>query len=251
LDGSEPTITSTGKYFQGYRFSAQCYQEELDLRRFPFHSINLPLAMETRPAPFSMEAEAILLKPEIHYSTLLGDYVNFNGYKLRGPSIKPFIHRYRTTFGEEHATVGGNYSTVIFSADYITDYVSAFYKYVMPWLIIMLIIIMAPSLDGKLGEVRLAIPSTMLLTLVFLQQSARENIPQLEYTTFLDELYLYGFMASMVLFAIFVCSSNLYDQAKNQPQGAIAKRIDRVEAIFQVATIVGILIFLGNFCFFR
>jgi hypothetical protein len=46
--------------------------------------------METRPAPFSMEAEAILLKPEIHYSTLLGDYVNFNGYKLRGPFHQAF-----------------------------------------------------------------------------------------------------------------------------------------------------------------
>jgi len=52
LDGSEPTRTATGKYFQGYRFSGQFYQEELDLRHFPFQSISLPLTIETRPAIF-------------------------------------------------------------------------------------------------------------------------------------------------------------------------------------------------------
>jgi hypothetical protein len=237
LDGSEPTLTSQGRYFQGYRFSGKFYQEEMDLRRFPFQSISLPLTMETRPASFSMEGEAILLKPEVNTKTILGDYISFNGYRLTGASISPKIHTYRTTFGEENAESGGSYSAVTFAADYKTDTASAIYQYIIPWLIVMTIIVLAPNLDGKMGEVRLAIPSTMLLTLVFLQQGARENIPPLEYTTFLDKIYLFGFIASLSLFSIFVWSSNLYDNHPADQHKVITRKIDRVDTIFQVSTV--------------
>lgn len=238
LDGSEPTLTSQGKYFQGYRFSGQFYQEDIDLRRFPFQSISLPLTIETRPASFSMESEAITLRSEVDTKTILGDYINFNGYKLMGSSINPNIHTYRTTFGEENTESGGNYSMINFIANYKTDTASAIYQYIIPWLIVMAIIILAPNLDGKMGEVRLAIPSTMLLTLVFLQQGVRENIPPLEYTTFLDKIYLFGFIAALSLFSIFVWASNLYDNQPVENHASISRKVDRVDTIFQVSTIV-------------
>lgn len=177
LDGSEPTKTSTGKYFQGYRFSGQFYQEDLDLRHFPFQSISLPLTIETRPASFSMESEAILLKPEVKTQSILGDYINFNGYKLKGASISPAIHTYKITFGEENADSGANYSSITFAVNYGTDVASAIYQYIVPWLIVMAIIILAPNLDGKMGEVRLAIPSTTLLTLVFFTAGSTRKHP--------------------------------------------------------------------------
>ena len=102
----------------------------------------------------------------------------------------------------------------------------------------MAIIILAPNLDGKMGEVRLAIPSTMLLTLVFLQQGVRENIPPLEYTTFLDKIYLFGFIAALSLFSIFVWASNLYDNQPVENHASISRKVDRVDTIFQVSTIV-------------
>ena len=245
LDGSEPRLTSQGKYFQGYRFSGQFYQEDMDLRRFPFQSISLPLIVETRPASFSMESEAILLKPEEGAKTIMGDYINFNGYKLTRATISPKIHTYRTTFGEENTESGGNYSAITFAVNYKTDTASAIYQYIVPWLIVMSIIILAPSLNSKMGDARLAIPSTMLLTLVFLQQGARENIPPLEYITFLDKIYLFGFVASLTLFCIFVWAINLYDSHLPGQYELINKKISQVDAIFQVSTVsIGLLIFI-------
>jgi hypothetical protein len=99
-----------------------------------------------------------------------------------------------------------------------------------------------------MGEVRLAIPSTMLLTLVFLQQGARENIPPLEYTTFLDKIYLFGFLAALSLFSIFVWASNLYDNQPIERHESVSRRVDRVDTIFQASTIVAAVgIFIWSF----
>jgi len=195
-----------------------------------------------------MESEAILLKPEVKTQSVVGDYINFNGYKLKGASISPAIHTYKTTFGEENADSGGNYSSITFAVNYGTDTTSAIYQYIVPWLIVMAIIILAPNLDGRMGEVRLAIPSTMLLTLVFLQQGARENIPPLEYTTFLDKIYLFGFASALSLFAIFVWSSNLYDNHPLEEHRMISQRVSRIDSIFQVSTIAAaVTIFIWSF----
>jgi hypothetical protein len=48
------------------------------------------------------------------------------------------------------------------------------------------IVRLAPSLEGQLGDTRLSIPSTGMLTLIFMQQTYKASLPPLDYLNFLD-----------------------------------------------------------------
>jgi hypothetical protein len=244
LDSSKPDRLADGRYLQLFRFSARFYDDNENLRAFPFESLSLPLIIETRPTIFSVGEQNILLNPKLGTKEVIGDYAGLNGFQLKGASVESKIHAYKTTFGIEDTGKGGEFSQVTFAVDYATDPWAAFYQYVLPWLIVMAILLMAPNLEGNFTDVRLAIPSTALLTMVFLQQSARADLPPLEYLTFLDKLYLFGFIASMVLFALFVWGTNAYSTAAPEQQTAVMARINKVDLIFQLSSISGALLIM-------
>ncbi len=85
----------------------------------------------------------------------------------------------------------------------------------------MIVVLLAPGLEGSLGDLRLAIPSTALLTLVFLQQSYRAELPSTPYPTFLDQLYAYSYLVALGLFLLFVWSSNLFEAAPEPERKAV------------------------------
>jgi len=244
LDSSQPDRLPDGRYLQLFRFSARFYDDKESLQAFPFQSLSLPLILETRPTIFSVGEENILLNPKLGTKQVLGDYAGLNGYQVKGATVESKIHVYSTTFGLEGIPNGGEFSQVTFAVDYATDPWAAFYQYILPWITVMAILLMAPNLEGNFTDVRLAIPSTALLTMVFLQQSARAELPPLDYLTFLDKLYLFGFVASMVLFALFVWGTNAYSNAAPEQQTAVMARINKVDLIFQVSSISGALLIL-------
>jgi hypothetical protein len=111
--------------------------------------------------------------------------------------------------------------------------------WILPLLIVMLIVFMAPSLGGELGDIRLAIPSTALLTLIFLQQSYKSELPSLSYLTFLDCLYAYSYIVSLVLFVLFLWGTNVYEEADDSGKKDALKRINRMDLAFQLSSFVG------------
>jgi len=104
------------------------------------------------------------------------------------------------------------------------------------------IVLLAPSLAGELGDIRLAIPSTGLLTLIFLQQAYRTALPALDYLTFLDWLYACGYVISIATFLLFVWGTNSYQSAGEGDQQMAIARINRIDTIFQAGALGAILI---------
>jgi hypothetical protein len=246
LDSSKPDRQPDGRFRQLVRFSIRLYDDDENLRDFPFQSLSLPVILETRPTAFAVGENNILLNPKIGSKGVVGDYAGLQGFQQTGATVNNKIHIYKTNFGVDEAQKAGEFSQVTFSLDYATDPWAAFYQYILPWLTVMAMLLMAPNLEGQFTELRLAIPSTALLTMVFLQQSARADLPPLDYLTFLDKLYLFGFIASMVLFALFVWGTNTYSTAAPEQQTAVMARINRVDLIFQISTIGGALLIVAG-----
>jgi hypothetical protein len=73
----------------------------------------------------------------------------------------------------------------------------------------MAVVFLAPSLEASLGELRLAIPSTALLTLVVMQQTYQAELPPLPYLTFLDIIYAYCYLIAIAQFVLFVWGINV------------------------------------------
>jgi hypothetical protein len=248
LDSEKPELYPSGEYLQLFRFSAKFYDDGQNLQRFPFQSLDLPIIIETKPTVFSMADEAIILNPKLGAKQLIGQYATLNGYTIQKGAFKNVIHQYNTNFGENNGARGGEFSRIEYFINYTTEFWPAFYQYIMPWIAVMAILLLAPNLEGKFTELRLAIPSTALLTLVFLQLGTNADLPKLSYLTFIDKLYLFGYLASIVLFALFVWGTNYYERCEESQRGAAMLKINKFDLIYQVSLVVGsLLIALSSF----
>lgn len=244
LESPEPELKPNGNRLQIYRFSAKFFDYSQTLKRFPFEHLDLPIIIEIRPTEFSLAAEAIRLNPALESKGVKGQYAGMNGYQTGDVSVKKSIYTYNTNFGQNNDIKGGEYSRVEYNVNYYTQFWPAFYQYVMPWLAVMAILLLAPNLEVKFTEMRLAIPSTALLTLVFLQLGTNADLPKLSYVSFIDQLYIFGYIASIGLFALFVWGSNAYENAIESQREAVMQKIKNIDIIYQ-SNVIGGSIFIA------
>jgi len=245
-DNAEPLERPDGSRYQLFRFSGSFYIDDLNLRHSPFNQLSLPLLFEIRPQSFAVDGEQpVLLVPEANVEGLVGAYASIKGYQEEGVNIQPLIHSYPTDFGDRSTQDFAMTELRIF---YRIPWFTAFLQWLMPLFIVMAVVFLAPSLEGSLGELRLAIPSTALLTLVVMQQTYQAELPPLPYLTFLDILYGYSYVVSIALFVLFVWGINVLAAAGGDPTPAAAvatrQRIDRADQRFQVISLIGMAVVL-------
>jgi hypothetical protein len=247
-DTTDPVKLEDGRLYQLFRFSGHFYVNDLNLAGFPFYDMDLPITMETRPDTLSCYEggpPCVSLLPEKNVSdTLIGQFADVNGYDMVGSLVKPFLHQYNTTFGIGNPSA---FPSIDYGIVFKTNFLSAFGQYILPLLVVIGIVIASPSLPGSLGDVRLAIPTTALLTLIFLQQSYRADLPALSYTTFLDLLYIYAYLVSIVFFLLFCWGTVHYNNATEDGELLAAQHINRVDWKFQIAALIilAVLVPLG------
>jgi len=231
----QPRELSAGRFYQRYQFSSRFYDDEIEFHRDPFDEVNLPIVLEIAPPSMSNKYAEVILLPHHQESVFMGRAGSLSGYKLAGANFEPFLHLYPSRFGSWYTPV---FSQLRLEMIYETDYWSAFVNWVFPLLIIMAVVLLSPSVAGEMGDVRLAIPSTALLTLIFLQQSYHDELPPLPYLTFLDQLFAASYAVALGLFALFTWGTNAYSQAAPQDRQAVADRIDRTDLIFQTVALI-------------
>jgi hypothetical protein len=229
-----PRILSAGRYYQRYRFSSRFYDDEIEFRRDPFGEVNLPIIVEIASPTMSNKYAEVILLPHHQDNGLMGLSGSLSGYRLASSTLEPFLHRYPSRFGSWYQPT---FSQMRLEMVYQADYWSAFVNWVFPLLIIMAVVLLSPSVAGSLGDVRLAIPSTALLTLIFLQQSYHDELPPLPYLTFLDELFAVGYAIALGLFVLFTWGTNAYSKAPAGEESAVARRIDRADLVFQLVSV--------------
>ena len=242
-DTTDPVKLEDGRLYQLFRFSGHFYVNDLNLAGFPFYDMNLPITMETRPDALSCYEggpPCVSLLPEKNVAdTLIGQFADINGYDMVGSLVKPFLHQYNTTFGIGNPSA---FPAIDYGIVFKTNFLSAFGQYILPLLVVIGIVIASPSLPGSLGDVRLAIPTTALLTLIFLQQSYRADLPALSYTTFLDLLYIYAYLVSIVFFLLFCWGTVHYNNAAEGGELLAAQHINRVDWKFQLAALISLVL---------
>lgn len=103
---------------------------------------------------------------------------------------------------------------------------------------VLAIVILSPSLSSRLWDVRIALPATAVLTLVFLQGSYRNVLPQLPYLTFIDRIYSLAYGICLVCFALYVWAANRVNHtpanASAEERAAVERQINRMDHRFQL-----------------
>ncbi len=98
----------------------------------------------------------------------------------------------------------------------------------------MLLVLLSPTLSSSLWDVRLGVPPTALLTLIFLQQGYREKLPDIAYITFIDSVYNCCYFAILITFILFLWGSNKINLAPESEKALLIDKIDLIDKRFQL-----------------
>jgi len=231
---TNPEQRADGSWYQSFRFSSHFDVRKIDLRKYPFGSIELPIVLQVVPAHSVLDGRPLLLEPERNQKGIIGEDASLEGYSLTAATLSPLVRTYRTDYGLQRMV---RISQVRCVFEFRSSFWPGFIKYVLPIAVIVLVVLISPYLESSLGDVRLAIPSTALLSLVFLQQGYSGDVPQTPYLSYLDKLYAVAYLICVGLFILFAWSSNLYELAPKDQRVAVQARLDRIDQRFQIASL--------------
>ena len=232
-DVLEP-IKRNGKWHQSFRFSQRFYLHTLDLRRYPFNKLALPITLQVTPAYSSLSGRELLLLPVRNERGIIGEYANLEGYELISADVFSRVRTYRTDYGLMRVLKVSQIEELLYFSH---TFWPAFVSDVLPLAIVLLIVLISPYLEGSLGDVRIAIPSTALLTMVFLQQGYHAELPPSPYLTYLDRLYAVSYLICVSLFVLFAWSSNVYERTPPEQRDALVRRLDVYDQRFQIGAL--------------
>ena len=233
-----PRELSGGRHQLLFRFSSRFYDDAVDFRRDPFDVLKVPIIIELEPLWTSQKYADLRLLPAPSNDNLVGELGSLSGYQLQGASFKPFLRRSSNSLGTWYRP---QLSQVRLEVIYQSNLWPGIVNWIIPLMIINSIVLMAPSVEGTLSDVRLAIPSTALLTLIFLQQSYHSSLPKLPYTTFLDDLFTTSYLIAMALFGLFTWGYNVYVAAPDEQKASTMRRINQADMRFQYLSL-GLLV---------
>jgi hypothetical protein len=248
---AEPIRLPNGDYHQVIRFANRFYAPHLDLRRYPFEQIKLPIIFGFHTMNEGFDTSKARLVADTNQSGV-GAYIDTLGLITDAFSVSEFIQEYPSSFGYQltNGPVSSRYSQVQLEVAYSKSKFAAILQLFLPLVVVMLMVLMAPNLAASLWDVRIAIPSTALLTLVFLQQGYRQSLPLLPYLTYIDQIYGICYIITFALFLLFVKASNALDHATDAQRDETIARLNRHDKIFQWGAIA-ILLFavIANYLF--
>ncbi|MCP9774819.1 hypothetical protein [Cyanobium sp. WAJ14-Wanaka] len=232
-------LPNGNNYYQ-VRFSGNFYIPDLNLKLSPFESLTLPLIIEVQDDQLALQNSNVVLVGDQGKDQLLGSYSEIDGYKISSTALEPMVHSYGTSWGQDKGNL--TYPAIQVVTKLRSSGFSSFLTWVFPLLIVVGIVLLAPSVAGELGDIRLAIPSTGMLTLIFLQQTYDSTLPPLDYLTFLDWLYAAGYLISIATFLLFVWGTNAYQGADEDQKITTLTRINKVDTIFQLGSVISMAV---------
>ena len=205
--GGEPERLEDGSYYQLFTFRGRYYVDKASFRHYPFMSVSLPLAIEIDDVDGGLSYSQLRLEPDIRNSGM-GLFAHIIGWINQGWSVAEYRHHYASNFG-----LGGqeqDYSLVLFETSFGTSSWASFWRLLLPLLVLMAMVLLVFKVRPDEQDARASIPVTVLLTLVFLQQSYRDELPALPFLTFIDQVYVVAYIVTLFAFVLVIWIGRRY-----------------------------------------
>ena len=257
---SNLNVEADGYRRSKYRFEGE-FPLERDLRKFPFDSaiwrvrLILPISAAAISPDFG-SGTFQYSNPKINaYDAALTDcgtedgmiYNACNGIEIISRN-EYFPEEYEDKNNENYYLAQQNYNLVLSEYGVLNRSIpSSFTRYLVPILFSILVLSITDQLNSKESwEIKIAIPPTVLLTLIFMQNTYHSVIPQLAYITWLDKLYLIAYLAAIIMLINAIASKGDWFNNKLIDEYSKLKLIYfiRVSFIFVVTVLPIILFFL-------
>lgn len=187
-----PTILKNGEKYQIMRIEGSFFQP-FDLKNYPLDQQELSLYIENSGQTYD----------KVDYfseteSTGYDSNMIIPGWHLKGVNVKSYIHDYKTAFGEKGNSNASKYSSLKYSFQLQRDTNFFLWKLFAPLIIVLMTNWLALLLKPTFLEVRIAMTTTALLTIIFMQQTALDAIPQCSTLMFIDKVYLLAYLFVLI-----------------------------------------------------
>ena len=237
LETSGPVQARPGdeRFAQTLRFEGLFYVNEFDFLESPFLRVSLPLIHEVADDSLALEGQGLLLQPVRDTSRLIGRGVSMEGLVLDDADVKSMLRRSSDPLmpGSQRTL-----SRVVLQLRYHTEPLASFLKWILPLIVVMGVVLLAPSLDSYRDDLSFGLPSAGLLALVVLQESYRQQLPSTPYLTFLDELYATSYVVAIAIFLFFVWGGNQRARHGGEAGEAAMARVNRLGSVVQIASLL-------------
>ena len=237
--GKAPVRLADGSYYQLFTYVGRYYIDRASFRHYPFMTISLPLAVEANDVDGELAYGDLRLIPEIQNSGM-GLYSQIIGWLNTGWSIAEYRHHYATNFG-----LGGSendYSQILFEISYGTSSWSSFWRLLLPLSVLMAMVLLVFKVRPDEQDARASIPVTVLLTLVFLQQAYRSQLPDLPFLTFLDQVYVVAYVVTLAAFVLVLWIGRRYAAMEvmedSAEKAALQRHLRRLDDVWPLVVVL-------------
>jgi len=237
--GEGPERRADGGYYELFTYRGRYLLDRASFRHYPFMSISLPLFLEADDVDGSLSYDQLRLEPDIRDSGM-GFNARILGWLNQGWSIAEYRHQYATSFGQG----GGesDYSLVLYEISFGTSAWAAVWRLLLPLAVLMAMVLLVFKVRPDEQDARASIPVTVLLTLVFLQQTYRTDLPVLPFLTFLDQVYVVAYVVTLVAFVLVIWIGRRYAdmEALEDPeaQAALKGRLEHLDSSWPVVMVL-------------
>jgi hypothetical protein len=199
----EPIPQPDGSKYELFRHQG-LFSTKFSVRTYPFDHQTLKIEIEDQQNTADRQeyvVDEISMNPN----------VQIPGYAIGKPSMMIVNKAYPTAFGDLANPQAAPYSRAIVSIPIARPAVSGAVKTFLPILIILMVAAAALVLDPSHIDARVGLAITALLTLVALQFTVSQNLPEVGYLLMLDQVYLASYAFILMVVAMLVRGSRIDD----------------------------------------
>lgn len=225
----KPVKLDDGTMYQFMRVEGT-FQEAFSLAKFPLDQHRLTIKIEDD----ELSADKLVYVMDTQdsgYSNML----NLPGWEVVGWDHRASIFNYGTVMGERRGPgkVSANYSMLSFELVIARPAGYFGWKLMLPLLVVLLSGLVALMLSPADSSTRIFMPSTALLTLVFLQQSYSSSLPTVAGLVLLDWIYVVAYLLTLLSLGWIIKAARIMDRSEGAELEKV-RRLDRYLLIFNL-----------------
>lgn len=195
-----PEVLPDGTLYQVVRNQGQ-FNTKLPLERYPFDTQNLLMEFEDAHEDesgikFVPDQDPIAISREL----------TIPGWDIGTPELRVVSNTYDSSFGDPRVEAT-TYSRVIIDLPLTRPAATYALKLLLPMLLVALTAVLALMVHPQYVEGRIGIGITALLTLVALQITSNDDLPEVDYLILLDKLYILSYAFVVLTMGIIVRNS--------------------------------------------
>ena len=214
---NEPQRLPDGSYYQVLRNQGQ-FNTKLPLGRYPFDTQHLRVQIEDSDHGVTQ----LVFVPDGPNPVRLSRGISVPGWKIGDPEMRIVNNTYNTDFGDPRAK-NPTYSRVVIDLPITRPYGTYALKLLLPLLLVALTAALALWVHPRYVEGRIGIGITALLTLVALQLTSNQSLPEVNYLLLLDKLYILSY-AFVVLTLVAIARNSWVDATGDMTAAVKADR---------------------------